>query len=388
MRKSLIVGIDPGTTAAYCALDSEGNVVALESGKHLTPSSIIFNLNQLGRVIAIGTDKRKIPFSVEKISIKLGSKIISPEEDISVRDKFRLSENSELRNNHELDALASAKYAFKKIEPLLSKIKTTLEEEGKGDIFEKITPLVVLRELNIKTAISLIEYKEDAIKPKPLIAPRNMEIKPQFLEEIIASLRKENYWLRKQNLRFLKIIEKKRGEKKLLLNKLRGFDRNVKTQQIVELQEKRIKKLNRMLKENEAHQKRLFEELRNMKKIILKENLECIIVKKFASFEGFYQKERELELKKDDVIFIESFKGIDKSKIEALKKKINIIMHKSVIPEILKRENFILINNPSLEHETRDFAVIRKSYLEEKIKNYNLLQKLVQEYREGRVENA
>jgi len=388
MRNPLIVGIDPGTTAAYCVLDGEGNIVALDSGKHLTPSSIIFSLNQLGRVIIIGTDKRKTPYSVEKISIKLGAKIISPEEDISVRDKFRLSENSELRNNHELDALASARYAFKKIESLLTKIKTTLKEVGKNDLFEKIAPLVVIRGLNIKTAISLIEYKEEAPQPKPLISSRTAEIKPQLLEEIIVSLRKENYWLKKQNLRFLRVIEKKRGEKKLLLKKLKGFDRNVKTQRILELQEKRVRKLNRMLKENESYQEKLISELRNLERIILKENSEFIIVKKFASFEGFFQKERELELKKGDVIFMDLFKGMDKNKIDSLKKKVNIIMHKAVLPEILKRENFIFINNPPLEHETADFAVIRKGYLEEKIKNYDLLQKLVQEYKEERVENA
>jgi len=388
MRKPLIVGIDPGTTAAYCALDAKGDIVALDSGKQLNPSSIIFSLNQLGRVIVIGTDKRKTPFSVEKISIKLGARIISPEEDISVRDKFRLSENSELRNNHELDALASARYAFKKIEPLLTKIKTTLKEEGKNDLFEKIAPLVVIRGINIKTAISLIEYKEESIETKPSAVYQKPETKPRLFEEIINSLRKENYWLKKQNLRFLRVIEKKRDEKKLLLKKLRVFDINVKTQQILELQEKRIRKLNRLLKENEAYQKKLIGELINLERIILKENSEFIIVKKFASFEGFYQKERELELKKGDVIFIDSFKGMDKNKIDSLKKKVNIMTHKAVLPEILKRENFIFINNPPLEHETADFAVIRKGYLEEKIKNYNLLQKLVREYREERVENA
>ena len=388
MRKPLIVGIDPGTTAAYCVLDTESRIVAMGSGKHLNPSSIIFNLNQLGRVIAIGTDKRKIPFSVEKISIKLGARLISPDEDILVKDKLRLSGNIELRNNHELDALASAMYAFKKIEPLLIKIRTHLKEEGKEGLFEKIVPLVVIRGLNIKTAISLIEYKEEAIKTKPYTFSQKPETKPQLFEEIINSLRKENYWLKKQNLRFLKIITKKRREKKLLLKKINGFDKNVKTQRILELQEKRIRRLERMLKENESYQKKHVGELRNMESILLKINSEFIIVKKFASLEGFYQKERELELKKNDVIFIESFKGADKGKIEALQKKVNIILHGDVLPEILKRENFIFINNPSLEHETRDFATIRKGYLEERIKNHDLIRKVVQEYREERVENA
>lgn len=384
MRKPLIVGIDPGTTSAYCALDTEGNVMALNSGKQLTINDIIFNLNQLGRIVAIGTDKRKVPFFVEKISIKLGSRIIYPEEDIPVKEKFRLSENIELKNNHELDALASAKYAFVKIEPLLNKIKRVLKEENKEALFEQIVPLVVIRGLNIKTSIALVEYKEELKPEKQVIIQEKTTIKPELLNEIVKSLRKENYWLRKQNLRFLKIIEKNKIRINDLFKKIKNFDENVKTQGILAFQEKRIKKLNRQLGEDELYEKNLIAELRNLEQIIIKDYAEYALVKKFANLdEEFSQKEKALELKKGDIIFINSFKGMNKKVLEVLRKKANIILHNTTLPDILKGENFIFIDNISFEYESKNFAILKRNKLQEKIKNNELLQKIIQDYRRG-----
>ena len=74
----LIVGIDPGITAAYAALNTKGELIKLKSEKHLNLNMIVHELTQAGKIIAVGTDGKYSPKFVEIFCSRLGSKLISP----------------------------------------------------------------------------------------------------------------------------------------------------------------------------------------------------------------------------------------------------------------------------------------------------------------------
>ena len=87
VNKLLVVGIDPGTTTAYAVLDLNGNVVSLKSAKNLGINALLAEIIQLGKIVAIGTDKAKIPSLVEDFSAKTGARIIYPKEDLKGEEK-------------------------------------------------------------------------------------------------------------------------------------------------------------------------------------------------------------------------------------------------------------------------------------------------------------
>ena len=63
----LIVGIDPGTTTAFAALDLDGNLLHLQSSRQMTMSDVIEALYKVGKPLVIASDVQEMPFTVEKI---------------------------------------------------------------------------------------------------------------------------------------------------------------------------------------------------------------------------------------------------------------------------------------------------------------------------------
>jgi hypothetical protein len=162
----LIAGIDPGATIGWAAFDLQGRLVSSGSQKGLDRSAIISKLMQLGRVIAIGTDKAKIPSLVDEVATRLGAVVVSPPKDIRVDEKRSMTGNFESGSSHEMDAVASAIVAMRKFQPLLNKILSFLEKEKRLGLFEDVAELVIKDEISIRTAVDILTPKE-----KPLEAP-------------------------------------------------------------------------------------------------------------------------------------------------------------------------------------------------------------------------
>ena len=108
VKKLLIAGIDPGTTLGYAVIDLEGNLVQINSSKNLDINSLISELIDFGKIVVIGTDKKKNPSFIERLGVKLGAKVIAPEYDLKVVEKRGLVKEYKTNNQHEIDALASA----------------------------------------------------------------------------------------------------------------------------------------------------------------------------------------------------------------------------------------------------------------------------------------
>ncbi len=104
----LIVGIDPGTTTAYAALDLDGNLLAIRSSRQLTMADLVEELTRVGRPLVIASDVREMPFSVEKIRRSFSAVAYTPKSDISVEAKLEAARPFPYSNDHERDALSAA----------------------------------------------------------------------------------------------------------------------------------------------------------------------------------------------------------------------------------------------------------------------------------------
>ena len=122
----LIVGIDPGTTTAFAALDLDGNLLHLVSSRQMTMSDVIESLYKVGKPLVIASDVQEMPFTVEKIRRSFSAVAYTPKQDVSVETKVELTVPFQYANDHERDALSAALDAFRqyrhKFQNLLKRI--------------------------------------------------------------------------------------------------------------------------------------------------------------------------------------------------------------------------------------------------------------------------
>jgi len=109
----LIVGIDPGTTTAFAALDLDGNLLHLESSRQMAMADVIEALYKVGKPLVVATDVQEMPYSVEKIRRAFSAIPFVPKQDVSVDTKMELTAPFEYANDHERDALSAALDAYR-----------------------------------------------------------------------------------------------------------------------------------------------------------------------------------------------------------------------------------------------------------------------------------
>jgi predicted RNase H-like nuclease (RuvC/YqgF family) len=122
----LIVGIDPGTTTAFAALDLDGNLLHLQSSRQMNMGDVIESLYKVGKPLIIASDVQDMPFSVEKIRRAFSAIAYTPKQDVSVETKLELTSPFSYGNDHERDALSAALDAYRqyrhKFQNLLKRI--------------------------------------------------------------------------------------------------------------------------------------------------------------------------------------------------------------------------------------------------------------------------
>lgn len=121
-RELLIVGLDPGTTLAYALMDVYGNILKVKSTKQVSMNILPMEISKYGRPIVVASDVTPAPNKVRKFATAFGAKLISPEENMTIKEKNYMTKEYKLDNKHEKDALASALFAHSQIRELLKKI--------------------------------------------------------------------------------------------------------------------------------------------------------------------------------------------------------------------------------------------------------------------------
>ena len=132
-RRKLIVGIDPGTTVAFAALDFGRNVVGLWSRRDAGREEVVAALREVGDPAIVATDVSAAPAFVLKVASDFNARLFIPPRDMREAEKAHLSRGTGFANLHERDALASAFKAYNSVSNVLRKVERTLKENGLAD---------------------------------------------------------------------------------------------------------------------------------------------------------------------------------------------------------------------------------------------------------------
>jgi predicted RNase H-like nuclease (RuvC/YqgF family) len=392
-QKLLIVGIDPGTTAAYSILDISGKVIKTGSKKEFPLSELISEVIKYGKPLIVGCDKNPAPEFVEKFATKVGAKLIVPGKDILVEEKKELTKDIETANMHELDALASSLYAFKSIKPLLDKIDRFLAEGKKQNIADEVKEIVLINEIAIMSVIDIVEELKSGKTEESKIIRKVIEerkLTEQDFISLYAKLRaaeKDISLLKKQNLRLeseayssqkrLEAVEA-RLYRAIPVSKIRGHFQN---------KEKSIANLEREIDLRNSKISSLNNKVCSLHKFLSFLNPDLIILKKLDNL-GYleYQKKNNvLNISHNDILLVDDLDISSNEAIQQLRDKVSCIVYRKASKKTQENLQFSAINAKDLGlSETEYFACASKSELEKQKNKLDMLKKVVEEYRQER----
>ena len=367
----LIIGIDPGITAAYAALNTKGELVKLKSEKNLSLNAIVNELTQAGRIIAVGTDVKYSPKFVEKFCSRLSAKLISPKEDMKIGYKKRLTENFRHHNDHQRDALAAALFAFRELRPLLKKIDFVLKREGKEHLAYDVT-ISVVKGMSIADALKSLEYKKDEIKTKKPI--RSKIKKSSAIVELNQLLNRENSALKQKILILQRRIENLSRDSESIIQS--------KINKMLSIKEKKISEANMLVSKQRHEIDSLNRKIRELNNILFLTKNKLVI--KHLKTLGFDEVQRTIE-KGDSVILVDDVNVFSEKSFDYMKENVSTIIFKNSPSKTIDQRSFYFVNAKNLGIEEHDnFAVVDKEILEKEKEKVNVLSKIVQEYKEER----
>ncbi|MFH1917214.1 MAG: DUF460 domain-containing protein [Nanoarchaeota archaeon] len=356
-----IVGIDPGTTTAFAVLDLKGSLLHVESLRVHDSAEVIKRIIAYGKPILVGCDKRNPPEAVAKIARSLGGRLISPLEDLKYDEK-RLLVKEKTRNDHEFDAIASARHAQEKYAPLFEKIEKVLDKQDKRVLADEVKEFLIKNEeLNINEAISILEAKEEKLERKK---KREKEYSPLAKLKDELSVMEEVFSLKKE-------------ENQALKRRLREFEKRRATpsksrDDLLREKEERIHFLTRKLQESCELVQRREKEIREWKNFLAGIGQDYVVVKKVADLETY--KKGRLH---DEIIFVEKADGAldDVSSLRIIITKDVPRNHKGII--FLDARLFGL-------KEKEDFVLVRREELDSALAKKEVLSKIIKDYQASR----
>jgi len=121
----VIVGYDPGETAAIVALDFQGQLLLLRTFKGGNPKAVELLRSHQIRPVIMASDKAR-QASVAKLATSFKARPYFPDRDLSIPEKTRLTSGLRFGNDHERDALAAALQAFRVHQSLINRVVSAL----------------------------------------------------------------------------------------------------------------------------------------------------------------------------------------------------------------------------------------------------------------------
>lgn len=378
-KKLLIVGLDPGVTTGYAFLDIDENLIHANSSRQLGLSGLISETIKFGKVLLVGTDKHKVPRLVEEFAAKLGARIASPQEDIGVDEKRSLAKGFDLDDGHQRDALASALFAYKSIKPLLDKVDFFVKENKKHGIKNEIKEMVVAKHISIKSAVGIIEKKEE---PDKIMSKALIEKKLEEKDFLKLYGRLKDY---ERQISYLRNYSNSLKKMAIGLERAQNKENRAKTgNRTSDFRENRIKSLENALKAKERDLEQLRGLLRKFNKILSNIN-GYYILKKLDNFgaKEFDFKNRLLDIKKNDIILVDDPNIVSGEVIEFLKDKVFVAVKKAPISKKIERDMpFVFIISKSLSiDEDRYFGFVDKKQFEAEKNKIDWVKKIVEDYR-------
>jgi len=375
----LILGLDPGTTTAYALIDIKGNLIRARSQKEFSLSALLQEIHTQGKVIAIGTDKAKVPHLIQEFSSKIGARVFAPREDLRVLEKLQITRGHPLNDNHERDALASAFFAHQQLVPLLQKIGRFCEEYKKHEIKHQIIEKVISEGISINEATRMIEAPKERImqiqeeKPIQTLSQKTIqkrEISIKDLEEQLRILKRYNRLLKSQ-------LEKK-NQPKLIIRKDPSREISQKDQLISHLRRTIIKK--------EEDKQTLQRKAQLLEHFLLKTKDHYVLKRLENLGAEEFKRKSYLSIQRDDFLLVDDPNTMSMAVIDQLRKIVSIIIHKKPISERVRTMlPFIFIDTKNLAlKETNALAIVNKKELDEKRSARNALRKVIEDYKSER----
>jgi hypothetical protein len=381
MKPLLIVGIDPGTTAGYAAIDVRGAIVAAKAAKEFSADAMIAELRSLGSVFLVGTDKAKAPAFVDTVATQLGAKISVPAEDLRVAEKRALTEKFPHANSHEMDALAAAVMAFRKHERLFSRIECFLAEKKNPAFADAMKEMVVRQGISIRAAFDF------------LTAPEKKEAQIVRRAETGRTLSKEDYWrlydafavaqgekelLQRQNRKLANLAKRLKRKNSLLRERVKPETRVIRPTGELEQARNTINELRHRLEQTLVRQQRLHGILLHPEKYVIAKRLASL------GYDEYRRAERVLGFRKGDVLFVEDINSCSSRALDELAGLIDLAVSvKPALPKTAGQLPFTVLSASEIPH-TQDeyFVFLDRPAVQKARADRELLRKLIADYRQ------
>lgn len=324
--KYFILGVDPGTTAAYCLLSLHGTIKSLRSKKGLTRADIIREVYEIGVPIIVASDVPTLPHFVEKLASTVNATTFTPNKPIPVANKQELAREYasefKVRNAHERDALTAAVFAYRNVLPKLQQIDRMIKEE-ELQIDRSHLKALVLKGTPINEALARLEpegvepplesFTEEIAEPEDeeLTQERFDALKTksdelalvnQQLEEKVEDL--------KRMIEFMKFRESELTHSLEIVNRANYW--RVKRDREVAKAKDSLKKAeleSKRLQKNVDELKARLERFKGVKRLEMKGDMLPIKIIPHFNRESIEEYHRKVGLKSGDIVLFEDASG-------------------------------------------------------------------------------
>jgi len=221
--RNVIVGIDAGLNSGVAILSTEGELLLLNTFRGYNRGTIIREILKIGRPILLATDRKKAPKAIKELASSFGCRILRPKRDLNREEKeeITIGYKEKIKDDHQLDALSSALYAYRKVKRKIETVKHFLTKKGLMEYFdEALYYLFKLRDVNLEWIINELakeEKEEEIVQKKEKKKEGFVELFKERieLEKELERLRKELNSYRKLKLQFDELLKYKDGFEKL-----------------------------------------------------------------------------------------------------------------------------------------------------------------------------
>lgn len=378
----LVAGIDPGTTIGWAVFDLQGRLVSSGAQKGLDRDALIAKFTKLGKVISVGTDKAKVPSLVSEVATRFGARVFSPLQDMRVDEKREMTGRFEFGSSHEMDAVASAIVAMRKLQPLLRKIHSFLEREKRLGILEDVAELVINEKISIRSAISILTPKEEILEMQPEEQKRDEEI--IHLHSLFSRARKDVTILSSRNRALEAEVFVLKQQLKLLHDKTSILVKPKTPAEIAKIKDGQIQSLTMRLKNSLQTQSKLMNLVEKLEKILLQnDKIPILRLSKLGWDDVIKNKELIVE---GSILYADDANEMSDKAVEWLHQKGVQIIICGKLPGHRARAQLPFACIPAEECELLNkIALVKRAWLDKVRAERIVLAKIVEEYKKERL---
>jgi len=180
----LIAGVDPGMITAVAVVDIESDFYETYSGRNFTFTEVCDHLVSIGEPVIVCVDTMHAPETVRRVAAAFNARLYYPKRDLYIGEKKRITAGTNVKNDHERDALASALFAKSFFSPLFSKVDKHLEDKSLSRLSAEVKELLVKNEAgNIEQAVKFLlgqSHREIKVVPRLIETKKVLELRKEI----------------------------------------------------------------------------------------------------------------------------------------------------------------------------------------------------------------